>query len=48
MLLHHKKALVAATLVTLWLRFGLLATAVFFYELYHLTGVEFIYWSTLR
>ena len=44
-LLNHRKALIAAALLTLWLRFGLTATAMFFYELYHLTGVEFVYWG---
>ena len=44
-LLAHKKALMTAVLLALYLRFLLTPTAWLFYELYHATGVEFIYWG---
>ncbi len=40
-----KRAWVIAALVALYLYFGLPATAVGFYELHHLTGVDAIYWG---
>jgi len=45
MLTKYSKALIAGVLLALWLSFGLDATAMFFYELYHLSGVEFVYWG---
>ena len=39
-----KPAIVALT-VAIWLRFLLTATAMMFYELHHLTGVDWIYWG---
>ena len=45
LLLKHKKALLVALAVGLYLRFLLTPTAWLFYELYHLTGVDFIYWG---
>ena len=39
------KRLVIATAVGLYLYFLLPATAVLFYELYHLTGIDAIYWG---
>lgn len=36
---------VVAVLVGLYLYFLLPATGMIFYELYHLTGVEFVYWG---
>lgn len=45
MLVNNKKALVVSTLLVLWLQFGLLPTATFFYELHHATGIDWIYWG---
>jgi hypothetical protein len=45
LLLNNKKAFLIAIAVTLYLKFLLEPTAWIFYELYHLTGVEFIYWG---
>ena len=38
------RAIALSTSVVLYLKFLLLTTAGFFYELHHLLGVEFIYW----
>jgi hypothetical protein len=45
LLTRHKKALIIALAIGLWLRFALGATAVMFYELYHLTEIGPIYWG---
>jgi len=45
LLQHHKKALLWALLIALYLRFGLTLTAVGFYELYHLTQFDPLYWG---
>lgn len=45
LLQQHKKALVWALLIALYLRFGLPLTAVGFYELYHLTQFDPLYWG---
>ena len=41
----YLKPLLLGLVVALYLRFLLLPTAVFFYELHHLTGIDFIYWG---
>ena len=41
----HRTALIAALCLALYLRFLLPATAVLFYELHHLTGIDFVYWG---
>ena len=41
----NRRALVISLLLALWLQFGLLATATFFYELHHATGIDWIYWG---
>lgn len=45
LLRHYRNAFIAATLLALYLRFGLPATAMLCYELHHLTGIDFIYWG---
>lgn len=40
-----RKRLIIAIIVGLYLYFLLPATAVLFYELYHLTGIEPVYWG---
>ena len=42
---RHKKATLVAVLSALYLRFGLPITAVGFYELYHLTLLDPVYWG---
>jgi hypothetical protein len=44
-LIKHKKALVVSVAVGLYLKYLLIPTGVLFYELYHATGVGFIYWG---
>ena len=39
------KAAVIAILVACWLRFLLPATGWLFYELHHLTGMDWVYWG---
>ena len=41
----YLKPLLLGLVVALYLRFLLLPTAAFFYELHHLTGIDFIYWG---
>lgn len=45
MLHKHSKALLWGVGIALYLRFLLTPTAWLFYELHHLTGVDFIYWG---
>ena len=45
LLQQHKKALVWALLTAAYLRFGLPLTAMGFYELYHLTQFDPLYWG---
>lgn len=40
-----RRAWIIAACVVLYLYFLLPATAVFFYELHHLTGVDAVYWG---
>lgn len=40
-----KRGMIWGLALALWLYFLLPATAVMFYELYHLTGVDAIYWG---
>ena len=44
MLVTRKRIIIAAA-VGLYLYFLLPATAVMFYELYHLTGIDAVYWG---
>ncbi len=41
----HRKALVWAIAVAIYLKFLLIPTGVMFYELHHATGIDFIYWG---
>ena len=41
----YKKPLLLGLGLALCLRFLLIPTAVLFYELHHLTGIDFIYWG---
>ncbi len=41
----YLKPLFVGLAAALYLRFLLIPTAVFFYELHHLTGIDFIYWG---
>lgn len=40
-----RRSVIWGAVIALWLYFLLPATAVLFYELYHLTGIEFVYWG---
>lgn len=42
---RHKKTVLFAVLIALYLRFGLAPTATGFYELYHLTLLDPVYWG---
>lgn len=42
---RYRKRLIIAVAVALYLRFLLPATAWLFYELYHLVGVDPVYWG---
>ena len=42
---NHRKALVWAIAVAIYLKFLLIPTGVLFYELHHATGIDFIYWG---
>lgn len=42
---QHRKATLVAVISAFYLRFGLPATATGFYELYHLTLLDPIYWG---
>lgn len=42
---RHKTALFVAFAVGFYLKFLLIPTAVLFYELYHATGIDFVYWG---
>ncbi len=44
-MLHNKKRWIIALTIGLYLYFLLPATAVLFYELYHLTGIDAVYWG---
>lgn len=44
-MLVTKKRVIIAVALGLYLYFLLPATAVMFYELYHLTGIEAVYWG---
>ena len=43
--MKHKRALLIATAVGLYLKFLLIPTGVLFYELHHVTGINFVYWG---
>lgn len=45
LLTRHRTALIVAVAIAAWLRFGLEATGFLFYELYHLTGIDAVYWG---
>ena len=42
---NHRKALVWAIAVAIYLKFLLIPTGVLFYELHHATGIGFVYWG---
>ena len=44
-LMQHKLRILIALGVMLWLQFLLIPTAMLFYELYHYTGIEGVYWG---
>ena len=44
-MIGSRRLWVIAVAVALYLYFLLPATAVFFYELYHMTGIEPVYWG---
>ncbi len=44
-LMENKLRAAAALIVVLWLRFLLIPTSMLFYELYHATGIDGIYWG---
>ncbi len=41
--IKYRKSLIISMLIGAYLKFGLLPTATVFYELHHLTGIDFIY-----
>lgn len=43
--LEHRRRLVIAVLAALYLKYLLIPTGVVFYELYHLTKVDAVYWG---